>query len=68
MKLVFIISSDPRHHGVAILLRQEVVMREFAEWSMAFRDLGDPDVAKIPGFSVFLNSSSENPYRYEPLL
>lgn len=51
------ISADERHFGVSVLLRQEVSDRDFPEWSMGFRDLNDPDVQRLPGYSDFLNCS-----------
>jgi Sensors of blue-light using FAD len=49
---------DSRHAGTMILLKQHTAARDFAEWSMAFRDMNDPQVRATPGFNSFLN---ENP-------
>ncbi|MDQ6808170.1 MAG: BLUF domain-containing protein [Verrucomicrobiota bacterium] len=49
------IEKDRRHHGVTILLQDEIAERDFADWSMAFHDL-DLEIARTtPGFSDFLN-------------
>lgn len=49
------ISADPRHHGLITMYTREVEAREFAEWSMGFRNLSDPSVLELPGYSTFLN-------------
>lgn len=35
-----IIKTDPLHYGVIDLLREPIQAREFADWSMAIRDVG----------------------------
>ena len=49
------ICADPRHFGIMKLLDREVPQREFAEWTMAFRNLDDPALRSIAGYSEFLN-------------
>ena len=49
------IARDPRHSGALVLLKQQTEQRAFADWSMAFRNLTDPEVLALPGFSTFLN-------------
>jgi hypothetical protein len=49
------ILRDSRHAGTLILLTQQTNERSFGDWSMAFRDLNDPTVRAIAGFSTFLN-------------
>lgn len=49
------IERDPRHYGIIPLTEGMVEAREFAEWSMAFRDLRSADVQWLPGFSGYLN-------------
>lgn len=51
------IAQDPRHTGSMVFLHRPIEQRDFADWSMAFRDLRDPDLAKVPGYSEFLNLS-----------
>ena len=51
------IAQDPRHTGSMVFLQRVVEQRDFADWSMAFRDLRDPDLLKVPGYSEFLNLS-----------
>lgn len=46
---------DTRHAGSMILLTLRSDERAFGDWSMAFRDLNDPEVRATPGFSTFLN-------------
>lgn len=50
-----IISQDPRHHDIIILDQGLSSERQFAEWSMGFRDLSDKDLHTLPGFSQFMN-------------
>ena len=49
------ILADSRHHGVILLLERQIELREFADWTMAFRNLSDPALRDIPGYSEFLN-------------
>ena len=68
------IAKDPRHSGSMVLLKSHAPDRMFADWSMAFRNLNDPAVAALPGFSAFLNTEfndrefSSNPSRAQALL
>jgi hypothetical protein len=68
------ISQDPRHRGVMKLLEGRTDTRQFAEWSMAFRDLESPEARATPGYSEFLNESllpselAANPGRCQKLL
>lgn len=50
------ISRDPRHKGIITMLTGYQEHREFPNWSMAFYNLHDPDLAAIPGYSKFLNT------------
>lgn len=56
-RLFNVIERDPRHSGTIVLLEEEAESRLFADWSMGFRDLNDPEVKAMPGFSPFMNSS-----------
>lgn len=49
------IEADPRHHGVIVLLREEVDERAFPDWSMGFRRVARDDLAALPGHSDFLS-------------
>jgi hypothetical protein len=55
-KLAKTIEADDRHTGILVLLRRETKERNFADWSMGFRDLGEKTAVKIPGFNDFLNT------------
>jgi hypothetical protein len=48
------IAADPRHFGFIALLKRRIPAREFAGWSMAFRNVGDQDASTHPGWSDFL--------------
>jgi hypothetical protein len=49
------ISADPRHGSVRTLVEDTCEQRLFEDWSMAFRDLADPTLKQLPGFSALLN-------------
>lgn len=51
------ISQDPRHGGLIVLFRGEVVGRDFPDWSMGFRDLASEEVREIHGYNQFLNTT-----------
>ena len=50
------IDHDPRHVGSMIMTEGERDERLFADWSMGFRNLADPEVQATPGYSRFMNS------------
>ncbi len=54
-QLYTVISHDPRHHGHILLLNEQTSESLFGEWSMAFRNLTDQNIQKIPGFSRFMD-------------
>lgn len=56
------IKVDRRHRYVTVILENDVESRLFPDWSMGFRDLSDPDLKEIPGFSNFLNASQPSEY------
>ncbi len=37
------IQADPRHHRIEILEDQAIAERGFADWTMAYRDVGQPE-------------------------
>lgn len=50
------IGLDPRHKGLIVIWDGWQVTRQFPSWSMAFRNLNDPDALEAPGYSQFLNT------------
>jgi hypothetical protein len=52
-----VIACDARHHGIIVIERGEIPQRQFGEWSMGFRDLADPELKTVSGFSEYLNKS-----------
>lgn len=68
------IARDPRHRGLLRLLEGPIETRQFADWSMAFHDLGAPEAQALPGYSEFLNTPltgaefAGNPTRCQKLL
>ncbi|MBK7998996.1 MAG: BLUF domain-containing protein [Verrucomicrobia bacterium] len=55
------ISQDPRHTGSMVFLQRAIEQRDFPDWSMAFKDLRDPELLDMPGYSEFLNVSLADP-------
>lgn len=49
------ILQDVRHQDILVIDENTVSERQFGNWSMAFRNLGDKEVSAIPGFSQFMN-------------
>ena len=68
------ISLNPRHDGLITLLERPIEQRQFSDWSMGFKDLSDPALRQMAGYSEFLNApltSAEfaaNPSRAQKLL
>ena len=68
------ISHDPRHGGLITLTEKVIQRRQFPEWKMGFKNLSDPSVRTVPGYSEFLNvpltldALSASPSRAERLL
>lgn len=55
-ELYGVISRDPRHRGVIVLVEEEVAERSFADWSMGFKNLSGTDTDDLPGFNDFMQS------------
>ncbi len=51
------ILADDRHRGVIRLMGWQIEQREFADWTMAFRNLNDQALRDNPAYSEFLNES-----------
>jgi hypothetical protein len=47
------ISADPRHHGLLVMLDEEVGQRSFPDWTMGYRRVS-PDDLGVEGHSDFL--------------
>ncbi len=50
------IALDPRHHRLDLVFEGPAENRLFYEWSMGFRDLADPALLTLPGFSDYMNN------------
>ncbi|GAB6983548.1 BLUF domain-containing protein [Nocardioides pyridinolyticus] len=48
------IERDTRHHGVLVLLRDQIEERAFPDWSMDFREVGTADLQGVAGYSDFM--------------
>ncbi len=42
------IQSDVRHHGIFVLIEEDITVRRFSSWSMGFKHLSPADLAKFP--------------------
>ncbi|MBC8002193.1 MAG: BLUF domain-containing protein [Opitutaceae bacterium] len=51
------ISRDRRHRGCVPLFKESISQREFANWSMAFRDLDSSPEQFPDGFNELLNTN-----------
>lgn len=49
------IKGDPRHRGVIVLLQEHSPKRDFSEWSMGFKKIGDELEERMDGHSNFLD-------------
>lgn len=49
------ILNDDRNKGNIVILKQDISMRSFPEWSMGFRHLTSEDKANIEGYTEFLD-------------
>jgi len=68
------ITKDSRHTGLITLLKEQITMRDFGEWSMGFRNLDSAELRDVPGYNEFLNEDwkgrpiQESPQRALKLL
>ncbi|HTU44043.1 MAG TPA: BLUF domain-containing protein [Bryobacteraceae bacterium] len=51
------IERDSRHRGMIVLIKKPIEERQFANWSMAFKDLNEISLADKAGYSPFLSES-----------
>ncbi len=51
------IEKDPRHKDVIMIESGEIPQRQFGDWSMGFRDLADPELQKLLGYSQYMDKS-----------
>ena len=62
------ISKDPRHRGILTLLQGDIEKREFAEWSMGFRNLDPKEGQELPGYTDFLSRKGDPKEQRTPAL
>lgn len=48
------ILADPRHRDQRLMLETEADERLCSDWAMGFRNLSDPGIQSLPGFSPFM--------------
>ena len=62
------IKDDPRHKDVSVISREQIQVRQFPSWEMAFQNLDNPAIKNEPGYSQFLQDEfTANVYRENPL-
>lgn len=62
------IKKDPRHKDVSVISREQIQMRQFPSWEMAFQNLDNPAIKNEPGYSQFLHDEfTAQVYRENPL-
>jgi hypothetical protein len=47
------IYRDARHHGIIVMSKEKVPIRQFGQWSMGFRGIRPNDIESWPGFAPF---------------
>lgn len=52
------ICADERHKDVTTLMKEPADRRDFPDWAMGFRGLGDLRRANVPGFSPFADEET----------
>jgi hypothetical protein len=61
------VELDKRHSGVYVLIEHEIPARQFASWSMGFKQLMKADLEKLPGAAhVFKARPDEISVRVRP--
>lgn len=67
LDLESVITCDPRHRDVTVLLRGPAAARSFPDWSMGFRNISDLSPDEVTGFSTLLRARSlPSAFREEP--
>ena len=54
------VAADQRHHGVMVLLEQEVAERDLPDWSMAFNEVSRQEAERLEGFSDLLRHGQDS--------
>jgi hypothetical protein len=54
-----IITSDPRHTGVRILLEETLARRKFPDWTMEYQPFAANVVETIPGYRTFFPDADD---------
>lgn len=52
------ICRDTRHCGCTVIDAGAATGRMFPDWRMGFRNLSDPDVTQLPGYSDFMTTGA----------
>ncbi|WP_213815358.1 BLUF domain-containing protein [Glaciihabitans sp. dw_435] len=51
-----VIAADPRHRNVQTVSEKFIAERQFPEWTMGFRPLGDSSVKQLDGFEDYFDA------------
>lgn len=61
------VRSDPRHHGVLTLLKEQIAERRFPDWSMSLKRVDRLDAAQRSQINPFLKEGfTADTYRKNP--
>lgn len=52
------IKADPRHNNIILLSQDPILERQFADWSMGFRNIDQMTRQELEGFSEFWKMTS----------
>jgi len=51
-----LIAEDARHRSITVMSEKSIGERQFAEWTMGFRELTDSALSELDGFGPFAGS------------
>lgn len=67
-ELFEIIKHDPRHKNVTLLTQEEIVSRQFPDWTMGFRNINKLSPEETKNFTPFLKDGlTADIYRQKPV-
>lgn len=55
------IQDDPRHHGIIVIVRDQIDERSFPDWSMGFRRCSRADLLHVAGVNSFMDDRDADP-------
>jgi len=54
------ISTDPRHRSVQMMREKRILVRQFPEWTMGFREVSDESIKQLAGFEDFFSRTGRS--------